>query len=726
MSRLVPDPSGAMFFAKGWEVELAQWLKTLSAGVHIGSFLLVDPYFDEAPLIHAFARASTEDAEYAVLTEFNHRARHGTLARKNLVTNCEAMRAMLPRRFSILEIRPAGSSTAQLIHDRIIIVRSRNGDVASAFSLTNSLQGATRQHPMLATPIPADVLPSVLQYVDQIRLGNPFGTVSARVDKVWQNDRSARPRSVKARSAPFPLIADFLLRKRCLLRYRTNEAAKLALQRAGIYDSSADHFNAGAIRCQLTKIAKKVPRRALSKAWSAVSEVSVRMEDQAGLDALDQLIQPMGDSGFDLPESIVKEAVYHVAPRGIADAGWTSEDLSVARQTLVSLPEALYFAENLLEGPHEFLGGTPWPIVQAVRFLIRKRPERIVRAFEVLVEGYRKTLEGDSATPASGPWARAISIAIRHIAASVRWQCEADVRLLMRSSVPLLRALGAETCSDGFRRARTLESPSSVYLDLPQLERVLVIAQTTRLLRADRARLSKRLGKGDDVKLLDSKLPLLRSLLLENWPLSPTAEELRAIAHAFSGPLEGSDAPELFRIFKEGKIRTGFDIQLAIQLLLTLLLEKLQQFASAQISRSFYLPVDGPLTLVCSEALCDLDPHARAKHFAKLEKVGNAFLDRLRTPFFRSREYWLWASAKDGGTWLLVYLDVIDSAQRSRGEGLPAALEAFRSELLSALQLLPDESRIQQPLDWFRNFVAQTRDSYSVIDLADYLVAQEY
>ncbi|WP_258041269.1 VPA1262 family protein [Pseudomonas syringae] len=53
------------------------------------------------------------------------------------------------------------------IHDRMILVRS-NGRPVAGYHLSNSIQRANDNYPLLATPIPQDVLQQVFEYTDQI------------------------------------------------------------------------------------------------------------------------------------------------------------------------------------------------------------------------------------------------------------------------------------------------------------------------------------------------------------------------------------------------------------------------------------------------------------------------------------------------------------------------------------------------------------------------------
>ena len=394
MARLVPDTSGATFFAKGWEVELADWLKKLSDGVHLGSLLLVDPFFDEAPLVHLFARAGVESADYSVLTEFNHRPNMGSASRGGVVAQCKAMRAILPRQFRILEVGPKESKAdSQILHDRFIVLRDQAGEVVSAFSLTNSLQGATRQHPMLVMPIPRDVLPQVLEYIEQVRTGQLSSGGSTSVTTIWQSESAAKSGTPKIHSPNFELIAEFFLGTD--LGASGDEGARAALEKEGMYDPSRDRFNPIAVRRQLDEIEKKGSQRdlATARAWSAVSEVSVRMDEDAGLDLLDALVLAAGEGGNDLPERVIMEAPSHIYFIGAADAECTAHDLSIAHATQRSFATAVTFADSLLSNPRQFRKRTPWPFFQAVRYLIQRFPQRAVRALEYLVSGYERTLD---------------------------------------------------------------------------------------------------------------------------------------------------------------------------------------------------------------------------------------------------------------------------------------------------------------------------------------------
>lgn len=54
------------------------------------------------------------------------------------------------------------------LHDRMILIRSANGRSLAGYHLSNSVQRASENFPLLVTPIPLDVMPHVFEYVDQI------------------------------------------------------------------------------------------------------------------------------------------------------------------------------------------------------------------------------------------------------------------------------------------------------------------------------------------------------------------------------------------------------------------------------------------------------------------------------------------------------------------------------------------------------------------------------
>ena len=88
----------------------------------------------------------------------------------------------LPELFSSLKLtvydyRNKTSSNKNLLHDRYIIVYSLKSE-PKGFHLSNSIQNAAQNYPLLITPIPLDVLRSIEKYsVDLIEDGSQKDTL---------------------------------------------------------------------------------------------------------------------------------------------------------------------------------------------------------------------------------------------------------------------------------------------------------------------------------------------------------------------------------------------------------------------------------------------------------------------------------------------------------------------------------------------------------------------
>ncbi len=717
MLRLRPDVSGARFFPIGWEPEFATWLKELTSVVDIERVLLVDPYFDSAGLISLIARAGVQNAKYSVLTAFNHRPKGGKVSRPRLIERCEQLRAVLPTYFRIEEIGPSGAGDDALIHDRYLMLWNRAGEVVRAFSLTNSLQGATREHPMLATPIPADVLPKVVSYIREIQSGkHPRGT-AVTVKTLWDKYPAERKRAA-ATGPDYRVIAEVLLSK----HFDSNLSAQAALDGAGMCDSATNQFNLEAVKRRLIgpELGKSRRVRMSIKRWSALSEVSVRTDEEAGLSLLHDVVAT-GSSGLDIVEEVIVRAPVRRMPSGTADAEVVAEDLTMASAVLHPFPQALKYADSLLDRPWEFRGLSVWPLTQAVNYLAAKHPNRLVRAMERLIDCYSPTLRDGGATPATYPVARAISIALSHVSASFyRAAREALETAFISSRVGLLRAVGAASLSDRFINGQTVHESCLTSLHLSVDEQVYAMAHIHNSLLFQRPKVGGSSSSPYDAATIDSKLSISRRLLSESIPPNLTIEKLRELAHAISGAFEGGNAMELQRLFDDAAKIGTLEIGLAHRLFFQLLCDKLSLFFATDSRPNFYLPVDGPLTLVTAQICESANAESCAVLSSELARIGDQLLNQLRAPFLRSRNYTSWRNARDGALWIVAFTDVLESVSAA-GVEVPANLTMFRSDLESALRPFPDEERFGSHIDWFATYVRQARGRISAIELAKQL-----
>jgi hypothetical protein len=174
-TRLHPPKSEGRFFLR-WSqgngegrLQFVEWFKALLAEHQQHQVVIFDPYFDAAGLGLVLLCAAPK-ADYIVFTSLPKRSIEDeatpgesdklTLGRiNNLLANCEQRRYLLDR----IKLRIYGLKEGRL-HDRYILIMGSDRLPVAGFNLSNSLQKAAENFPLLVTPIPADVLLKVEQY----------------------------------------------------------------------------------------------------------------------------------------------------------------------------------------------------------------------------------------------------------------------------------------------------------------------------------------------------------------------------------------------------------------------------------------------------------------------------------------------------------------------------------------------------------------------------------
>ncbi len=164
--KFVPTESGAKFIDQRSNPEsdsdlaVAEWFRstfgTSSGGDSPGPLLLIDPYFDERG-IDLIARTEVSGRRFMVVTTLKDAESTAPAGRQSRLKDAIVRNALALEGLSLdLLVVPPNQ-----LHDRLALEFDRDGEVAAGFQLSNSLQAATKNHPLLITPIPADVLPQV-------------------------------------------------------------------------------------------------------------------------------------------------------------------------------------------------------------------------------------------------------------------------------------------------------------------------------------------------------------------------------------------------------------------------------------------------------------------------------------------------------------------------------------------------------------------------------------
>jgi hypothetical protein len=175
VKELRPKPSAGRFFLtltdSGGEsrLELTEWLRDIFDSHHDAQIAWIDPFMEDVG-IELLNRMGTSSGDYLIITTEKEPKDAGK------------EREDQPKRIDRLLSKCADWSNGyfgnvrlkvlavpeQQIHDRMILIRSTTGRPVAGYHLSNSIQRANDNHPLLATPIPLDVLHHVFEYTDQI------------------------------------------------------------------------------------------------------------------------------------------------------------------------------------------------------------------------------------------------------------------------------------------------------------------------------------------------------------------------------------------------------------------------------------------------------------------------------------------------------------------------------------------------------------------------------
>lgn len=176
--RKKPQKCNDVFFPKGWDAKeeehgmlsFLEWFKEKAKNAQ--SVFLQDPYFEDVAMY--FLASANISSEYTVLTQTQLRTNpDGTnkkveedeegLRKKKIVGGIKANpRMFAPMKLMVIDI----PITHNVLHDRYLIFDYGEGRV-EAYTLSNSLQGATNKVPLLITQIGDAAFEKVMKHIKE-------------------------------------------------------------------------------------------------------------------------------------------------------------------------------------------------------------------------------------------------------------------------------------------------------------------------------------------------------------------------------------------------------------------------------------------------------------------------------------------------------------------------------------------------------------------------------
>lgn len=204
---LHPPESEARFFGRlsegdGTErLQFVEWIKKQFNKHQNHQIIFFDPYFEDAGIGLFFPNAS-ESGEYVVFTTVLPttpstqplNAPFGVAADPsridNLLASCEQLKTFAHR----VDLKIYGVKAGAL-HDRYMLIADRRGLPVAGFNLSNSIQKANEDHPLLVTPIPMDALHDVFKYANKLISRAAYGTSEdgEYIEPIFDSKRNEQP-----------------------------------------------------------------------------------------------------------------------------------------------------------------------------------------------------------------------------------------------------------------------------------------------------------------------------------------------------------------------------------------------------------------------------------------------------------------------------------------------------------------------------------------------------
>lgn len=174
-ARLHPPKSEGRFFPRWGQgdgegrLQFVEWFRALLGKYQQHQVVIFDPYFEASGLGLVLLCAAPK-ADYIVFTSLPKSSKEGEATTgesdkptpgriNNLVASCEHNANLLKQ----IKLRIYGLKEGRL-HDRYILIMGPDRLPVAGFNLSNSLQKAAENYPLLVTPIPSDILLKVELY----------------------------------------------------------------------------------------------------------------------------------------------------------------------------------------------------------------------------------------------------------------------------------------------------------------------------------------------------------------------------------------------------------------------------------------------------------------------------------------------------------------------------------------------------------------------------------
>lgn len=661
--RLFPEKSDGEFFPKGWIGEgglnFIEWFQSLTETPDASAIVFVDPFIDDVALSEFLPRTKSTQCEYVVITNTQVPLKNDTptaaasaaqpqrvTRRDRIIDTCRRHRGVLSH--LNLTILDAQSTTAgkqdQLFHDRYIFLY-KGTEVARGFHLSNSFQGATKNDPLLITPIPSDVLEKVTEYVDLLRRGDAHVIGAAATVTPLFSSESLRKERVHqiglTRHRPTPEFFSVLLNEPSLMT-ASEDTIDAAVREAGLAEEKDHYIAPAAAEATVTTLLEKICNADATTAaeiWTSFAFWRYHMAD--GQEGLKRALTKMAPRLTPVLEHLVQTVPERLLPTGTKDYFSDDGAFELAHAYHGSFAQAMSLAERILTHAHPDYSGDVYPFSWGLEVLMELDPPRLVSALDRIVASV-PVAERHYANSPGNLRVAPILKALPYTLASHDNELQV-APALVDSSVPLLRAMGLHLL---FARKTVEDAVNAIPGSLARDELRLALAEVVFDVRVE----ANRNQHNEPDAARTRKVSALKAMQAV-WPDQISDEELNKLVERLSGPLAGSWATsttaELFQpLIEAGKL--SWDR--CLSLWGTLLVNHLDQHEQGKYH--FFANSDASLTEAFAKCFAQVDEKTRKTWWDKVIRPVDRLVRRLLGPFSRSRDYSAWSNARETLEWL--------------------------------------------------------------------------
>lgn len=686
--RLFPEPSGGGFFLKGWDgdepgrLRFFEWLQSLTKNITASKILIIDPYFGASGITEVIARAEATDTEYVVLTNTQIKSdddlpelesakdkleepQRATLLKQV----CEQVELLLNSlKFRLLDLRSKKGGKIQIFHDRYILVFDKSGYVQTGYHLSNSLQGATRKHSLLITPIPEPELTEVEEYVSELL--EPTNDSTTEVITLFSSVKEIKNICCTERKqgvAAIPYAGLFfaaLLNETLLLCVDESEIYKYIQQYGIIFCEDSNITIPEEIHSKLdyfVQILVSSSAEIFAKLWIAFGAWLAQIPDSD--EHLDQTILTGGENLAIKIQNFLCDASEKETPIGLLGTSSNLDSARISNLILKNFKEGLRCAERLLidaDSRSWYCFPDDWGIQYAAKTLVQLYPDKLVSVISQIAH----LLPANENNHKYWGLANNLTSILKQLLDQVvliKIKGVTDKGLLtalLISNVPLLRAIASQSLSPLSNQKTDLENSFATIDILPEeIERVYVLAEWVFEIRVR----ANRKNYQEDTGLQTIRLAIFDKIR-QIFPNNLKQEEIQYIVNLLSGPGDGnwaiSTTNELLLPLVQEKKLTIDEIA---QLWLEILYEKLKAHITATDNNEngessyplFYAITDEELTKVCGCVLAKANIECRKSWLDKFKKEIQKPCERvLYRPFSHSRDFSAWCGNYNALLWL--------------------------------------------------------------------------